>query len=147
MHSNAIVRAARVVLHDNGPFEHCMNINIHIQIPPTGYVGLIWCSTAEATASWSTVEGTLRVKLQLLWHRGVRGYRQKTRKNSVKLVKNVKNRLKIKEKAEILAQFFSFKNEEISWKEELSHPWWQENHACRSCSIPFKYPQQYFNLQ
>ena len=33
-----------------------------------------------------------------------RGYRQKTRKNSVKLGKNANNRLKIKEKAEILAQ-------------------------------------------
>ena len=31
--------------------------------------------------------------------RGVRGHRQKTRKNSVKLGKNAKNRLKIKEKA------------------------------------------------
>ena len=40
-------------------------------------------------------------------------------KNSVKLGKTAKNRLKIKEKAEILAQ----ENEEISWKEELSHPW------------------------
>ena len=36
--------------------------------------------------------------------RGVRGNRQKTRKNSVKLGKNAKNRLKITEKAEILAQ-------------------------------------------
>ena len=33
---------------------------IHIQIP-TGYVVLIWLSTTMATASWSTVEGTLRV--------------------------------------------------------------------------------------
>ena len=36
--------------------------------------------------------------------RGVRGHRLKTRKNSVKLGKNAKNMLKIKEKAEILAQ-------------------------------------------
>ena len=36
--------------------------------------------------------------------RGVSGHRQKTRKNNVKLGKNAKNRLKIKEKAEILAQ-------------------------------------------
>ena len=35
--------------------------------------------------------------------RGVRGHRQKTRKNSVKLGRTAKNRLKIKEKAEILA--------------------------------------------
>ena len=35
--------------------------SIHIQILPTGYVGLIWRSTAEATASWSIDEGTLRV--------------------------------------------------------------------------------------
>ena len=35
--------------------------------------------------------------------RGVRGHRQQTRKNSVKLGKNAKNRLQIKEKAEILA--------------------------------------------
>ena len=27
----------------------------------TGYIGLIWRSTAEATASWSTVEGTLQL--------------------------------------------------------------------------------------
>ena len=37
-------------------------------------------------------------------NRAVRGHGQKTRKNSVKLGKNAKNRLKIKEKAEILAQ-------------------------------------------
>ena len=35
---------------------------IHIQIPPTGYVGIIWCSTPENTASWSTTGGTLRVR-------------------------------------------------------------------------------------
>ena len=34
---------------------------VHIQIPPTGYVGLILCSTTVATASWSTFEGTMRV--------------------------------------------------------------------------------------
>ena len=34
--------------------------------------------------------------------RGVRGHKQKTRKNSVKSGQNVKNRLKMKEKAEIL---------------------------------------------
>ena len=27
----------------------------------TGYVGIIWRSATEATASWSTIEGTLRV--------------------------------------------------------------------------------------
>ena len=31
---------------------------VHIQIPPTGYVGLILRSTHVATASRSTVEGT-----------------------------------------------------------------------------------------
>ena len=36
--------------------------------------------------------------------RSVGGHRPKTRKNSMKLGKNAKNRLKIKEKAEILAQ-------------------------------------------
>ena len=35
---------------------------LHIQIPPTGEVGLIWHSTVEATVSWSTIEGTLRVR-------------------------------------------------------------------------------------
>ena len=35
--------------------------DLHIQIPKIGYVGLIWRSTAEASASWSTVEGTFRV--------------------------------------------------------------------------------------
>ena len=40
----------------------------------------------------------------LAFHRGVRVHRQKTRKNSVKFGKNAKNRLKMKEKAEILAQ-------------------------------------------
>ena len=39
----------------------------------------------------------------------------------MKLGKNAKNMLKIKEKAEILTQIF--KKEEISWKEELSQPW------------------------
>ena len=34
---------------------------IHIQIPQTGYVGLILRSTAVATASRNTVEGTMRV--------------------------------------------------------------------------------------
>ena len=34
---------------------------IHIKIPPTGYVGLILRSTAVATASCGTVEGTTRV--------------------------------------------------------------------------------------
>ena len=34
---------------------------IHIQIPPTGYIGLILRSTAVATASRSTFEGTMRV--------------------------------------------------------------------------------------
>ena len=49
---------------------------IHIQIPQTGYIGLIQCSTIEGTASWNTVEGTLRVatvpdvpSMQLLQHR------------------------------------------------------------------------------
>ena len=32
---------------------------VHIQIPPTGYVGLILHSTAVATVSWSIIEGTL----------------------------------------------------------------------------------------
>ena len=36
-------------------------LQVHIQIPPTSYAGLIWCSTTEATALWSTVEGTLKV--------------------------------------------------------------------------------------
>ena len=54
--------------------------------------------------------------------RGVRGHSQKTRKNSMKFGKNAKNRLKIKEKAEIFWHKKIFKNEEISWKEELSHP-------------------------
>ena len=35
---------------------------LNIQIPPTGYVGLIWRSMAEATASLSTVEGALTVR-------------------------------------------------------------------------------------
>ena len=34
-------------------------LNLHIQIPPTGYVGLILRSTAVATASRSTVEGSI----------------------------------------------------------------------------------------
>ena len=36
-------------------------LNEHIQIPLTGHMGLILRSTAVATASHSTVEGTLRV--------------------------------------------------------------------------------------
>ena len=37
------------------------DINVHIQIPPTDYVGLILHSTAVATASRSTIEGTIRI--------------------------------------------------------------------------------------
>ena len=44
---------------------------------------------------------------------------KKWEKNTVKVGKNAKNRLKIKEKAE---SNIIFKNEEISWKEELAHP-------------------------
>ena len=40
----------------------------------------------------------------LALYRGVRGHMQKMRKNIVKSGKNAKNRLKIKEKAEILTQ-------------------------------------------
>ena len=36
---------------------------VHIQIPPTGYVGFILRSTAVATASQGTLEGTMG----LLW--------------------------------------------------------------------------------
>ena len=35
--------------------------NIHIKIPPTGYRGIILCSTDVATASHSTIESTMRV--------------------------------------------------------------------------------------
>ena len=41
---------------------------------------------------------------KVLFNRGVRGHRQKMRKSSIKLGKTTKNRLKRKEKAEILAQ-------------------------------------------
>ena len=41
--------------------------------------------------------------------------------NSMKLSENGKNRLQ-NEKADILAKE-DFQNKEISWKEELSHPW------------------------
>ena len=34
---------------------------VHIQTPPTSYVGLILRSTTVATASRSTVQGTMRV--------------------------------------------------------------------------------------
>ena len=37
---------------------------IHIQISPTGCIGLILRSTTVATARWSTFQGTMRV----LWH-------------------------------------------------------------------------------
>ena len=36
-------------------------------LPLTGYVGLIWRSTIEATVGWSTVEGTLTVHCSKLW--------------------------------------------------------------------------------
>ena len=39
----------------------CMSPQIHIMIPPTGYVGLILRSTAVTSASRSNVEGTMRV--------------------------------------------------------------------------------------
>ena len=38
---------------------HVHNFHIHIQIPPTGYVSLILRNTVVATASRSTVEGTI----------------------------------------------------------------------------------------
>ena len=42
--------------------ESIQETNIHIQIPPTGYVGLLLRSTAVATANGSTVvEGTLQL--------------------------------------------------------------------------------------
>ena len=34
---------------------------LHVQIPPTDYIGLIYRSIAVASASWSTFESTLRV--------------------------------------------------------------------------------------
>ena len=40
----------------------CQVSYLHIQIPTTGYVGLIWRSTTEVTVScWSTTEGTLQL--------------------------------------------------------------------------------------
>ena len=39
-----------------------LQAQVYIQIPPTGHLGLIWRNTAEATASKSTVQGTLRVR-------------------------------------------------------------------------------------
>ena len=44
------------------PFLICKITIIHTQIPTTSYLGLIWHSTAEATASYSTIEGTLKVR-------------------------------------------------------------------------------------
>ena len=41
----------------------------------------------------------------------------------MKVGKNAKNRLKIQEKVANFGTMKSFKNKEISWKEELSHPW------------------------
>ena len=38
-----------------------MSFEIHLHAPPTGYVGLIWCSTAKAMVSLSTIEGTLQL--------------------------------------------------------------------------------------
>ena len=67
-----------IVIHNNycevnvaklGPVE---DHKLHIQIPPTGYVGLLWCNTSEATASWSTVEGTLKVRCSCYDRRTVR---------------------------------------------------------------------------
>ena len=43
--------------------------------------------------------------------------------------------MKIKEKAEIWHQKI-FKNEEISWKEELSHPWIIEKFD--NCMVSFR---------
>ena len=39
----------------------CLVFHIHIHFPPTSYIGLILRSTAVATASRSTIEGTMRV--------------------------------------------------------------------------------------
>ena len=39
---------------------YCL-IDIHVQFPPTDYVGLILGSTAVATTSCSIIEGTMRV--------------------------------------------------------------------------------------
>ena len=35
----------------DGFIQYFNSFRVHIQIPPTGYVGLVWRSTAEATAS------------------------------------------------------------------------------------------------
>ena len=43
------------------------SILLHIQVLPTGYAGLILCSTVVATAGWSTFEGSMRALLMLLW--------------------------------------------------------------------------------
>ena len=47
-----------------GPSEIIINqsdkssmVLAHIQVPPTSYVGLIWHSTAAATAGWRNIEG------------------------------------------------------------------------------------------
>ena len=41
--------------------QELQTLKVHIQIPPTGYVGLILHSNTVTTASWSTIEGTMRV--------------------------------------------------------------------------------------
>ena len=61
------------------------------------------------------------IKQESIRTRGVRGHRQKNKEKQREIRVNVKNRLKIQEKAEILAKKNS-KKREISWKEELSHP-------------------------
>ena len=44
------------------------DLDVHIQIPPSGYIGLIWRSTTEATASQSTAKDTLQLLRQSTVH-------------------------------------------------------------------------------
>ena len=58
--------------------------SVHIQIPLTSYIGLIYCTTAVATASWSSCDGTLQLFQQELLHNAVTaaGYPQRTFKGA-----------------------------------------------------------------
>ena len=54
---------AMSVTHANGTY--ILLYHVYVQIPATGYIGHILCSTTVATLSWSTFEDTMT----LLWQK------------------------------------------------------------------------------
>ena len=65
-----VISHSMVMYDDHHMREIKARLWLHIQIPPTGYVGLLFRSSAVATASWSTFEGYCEGTLiMLLWQK------------------------------------------------------------------------------